>query len=325
MRRCVHFLPPGQNWRRRRHAAARLWRANSVSAPFAKDESGRFGLNAFKLLGARFAIETLLAEGAFARAPRRVRERRQSRPRRRARRTRRRLRRPRLHGARRGAGARRCHRRRRRRGHPRRWVLRRCGSHPAGGCRANGWTIVSDTAWPGYERIPFLIMLGYTRMMDEVRDQGSGIGDQGFDRRLRPGRRRRIVVRHRELVRVSSASMQGDQRRADRPRVFRHRRAPDVPVAVDGSAQHHARRPRNREVSPPAFVSLLPNVDAFMAIDDGWAHEAMRALAHRGEDPAIAAGASGQRRSAGCWRSAATIDAKRAPRLGPRRRRHGSS
>ncbi len=44
---------------------------------------------------------------------------------------------------------------------------------------ANGWTIVSDTAWPGYERIPFLIMLGYTRMMDEVRDQGSGIRDQG--------------------------------------------------------------------------------------------------------------------------------------------------
>ena len=35
---------------------------------------------------------------------------------------------------------------------------------------ANGWTIISDTAWPGYERIPFLIMLGYTRMMDEVSD-----------------------------------------------------------------------------------------------------------------------------------------------------------
>ncbi len=38
---------------------------------------------------------------------------------------------------------------------------------------------------------------------------------------------------------------------------------------------------RNREVSPLAFESLLPNVDAFMAIDDVWAHEAMRALANR--------------------------------------------
>ena len=32
----------------------------------------------------------------------------------------------------------------------------------------HGWTVISDTAWPGYERIPKLIMLGYTRLMDEV-------------------------------------------------------------------------------------------------------------------------------------------------------------
>ena len=46
---------------------------------------------------------------------------------------------------------------------------------------------------------------------------------------------------------------------------------------------------RNREVSPLAFESLLPNVDAFMAIDDEWAFEAMRALDANG----IKAGASG--------------------------------
>jgi diaminopropionate ammonia-lyase len=46
---------------------------------------------------------------------------------------------------------------------------------------------------------------------------------------------------------------------------------------------------RNREVSPLAFESLLPNVDAFMAIDDVWAIEAMRALTQSG----IHAGASG--------------------------------
>jgi diaminopropionate ammonia-lyase len=51
---------------------------------------------------------------------------------------------------------------------------------------------------------------------------------------------------------------------------------------------------RNREVSPPAFISLLPNVAAFMAIDDGWSNEATRALGRpRGEDPAISAGSSG--------------------------------
>ena len=51
---------------------------------------------------------------------------------------------------------------------------------------------------------------------------------------------------------------------------------------------------RNREVSPLAFESLLPNVDAFLAIGDAWAHDAMRALATpRNGDGRIAAGASG--------------------------------
>jgi diaminopropionate ammonia-lyase len=35
----------------------------------------------------------------------------------------------------------------------------------------NGWTIVSDTAWPGYEEIPRSIMAGYTWLMDEAAAQ----------------------------------------------------------------------------------------------------------------------------------------------------------
>jgi diaminopropionate ammonia-lyase len=35
-------------------------------------------------------------------------------------------------------------------------------------CRENGWTVVSDTSWPGYERIPALVMQGYTAMLREV-------------------------------------------------------------------------------------------------------------------------------------------------------------
>ena len=70
-----------------------LARELGLAALVAKDESGRFGLNAFKLLGARFAIETLLAEGELRRGRHGgLRERRQSRPRRGARRARRRMR-----------------------------------------------------------------------------------------------------------------------------------------------------------------------------------------------------------------------------------------
>jgi diaminopropionate ammonia-lyase len=38
-------------------------------------------------------------------------------------------------------------------------------------CHSEGWTIVSDTSWPGYERIPRLVMQGYTAMVAEALTQ----------------------------------------------------------------------------------------------------------------------------------------------------------
>lgn len=40
-----------------------------------------------------------------------------------------------------------------------------------------GWTIVSDTAWPGYEDVPRWIMAGYTHILDEVAAAGGFAGD----------------------------------------------------------------------------------------------------------------------------------------------------
>ena len=256
----------------------------------AKDESGRFGLNAFKLLGARFAIETLLKEEglrpgdtlvcasegnhgrAVARAAReagcsaRVYMAHDVAPAR--------------ANAIAGEGAE---------------VIRVDGSYDdavrilQADAIANGWTIVSDTAWPGYERIPFLIMLGYTRMMDEISKQGSGIGDQGLDAVFVQGGVGGLLCAvaswcafHRPGCKVISveptqaACLEASARAGH-------------PVAVDGPLQTTLAGLRNREVSPLAFESLLPNVDAFMAIDDEWAFEAMRALNANG----IKAGASG--------------------------------
>ncbi|MEO8680702.1 MAG: pyridoxal-phosphate dependent enzyme, partial [Vicinamibacterales bacterium] len=42
-----------------------LARALGLGQLVAKDETARFGLNAFKLLGARFAVETLIARGVI--------------------------------------------------------------------------------------------------------------------------------------------------------------------------------------------------------------------------------------------------------------------
>jgi diaminopropionate ammonia-lyase len=265
-----------------------------LSGLTAKDETGRFGLNAFKLLGARFAIETLLAEGqlrrgdtvacasegnhgrAVARAAReagcasRVYMAHDAAPARAA--------------AIASEGAE---------------VIRVEGSYDdavrvlQSDAAAHGWSIISDTAWPGYERIPFLIMLGYTRMMDEVfeaLDAESRKPEAVFVQGGVGGLLCAVAswcAFHRPDVKVitveptDAACLQASARAGH-------------PVAVTGPLHTTMAGLRNREVSPTAFASLLPNVDLFMAIDDEWAHQAMHRLAHPVKgDPRVAAGASG--------------------------------
>ncbi|MDD7202583.1 MAG: diaminopropionate ammonia-lyase [Sphaerochaetaceae bacterium] len=42
--------------------------------------------------------------------------------------------------------------------------------------KAHGWTVVSDTSWPGYTEIPTWIMQGYTTMFLECQEQLAGLG-----------------------------------------------------------------------------------------------------------------------------------------------------
>jgi diaminopropionate ammonia-lyase len=268
-----------------------LARELGIGRLLVKDESSRFGLNAFKLLGARFAVETLLAEGsvrpgailvcasegnhgrAVARAARNA-----------------------------GCGARvyMAHDASRARvdaiAGEGAAVIKVDGSYDdavrvmEAEANANGWTIISDTAWPGYERIPRLIMLGYTRMLDEIgdEDQFDAIFVQGgvggllcamaswcaFHRRAKPPR---VIA----VEPTTAACLQASARAGQ-------------PVTVTGPLTTTMAGLRNREVSAPAFEALLPIVDAFLAIDDVWSDAAMRALGRPvGADPTITAGASG--------------------------------
>lgn len=272
-----------------------LARELGIGQLLAKDESARFGLNAFKLLGARFAIETLIRDGdvrpggmlacasegnhgrAVARAARgagcgaRVYMAHDASPAR--------------VDAIAGEGAE---------------VIKVPGSYDdavrimEADANVNGWTIISDTAWPGYERIPRLIMLGYTHMLDEVREGGAG--PREWDAMFVQGGVGGLLC--------AMASWCAFHRRDNPPRVItvepttaaclqasaRQRR----PVAVTGALDTTMAGLRNREVSPTAFTALLPIVDAFLTIDDVWSDAAMRTFArpHPG-DPAIHAGASG--------------------------------
>lgn len=261
--------------------------ALGVGEVLVKDETGRFGLNAFKLLGARFAIETLKAEGtlqpgqtvvcasegnhgrAVARAAREAgcgarvymaADAAQSRV-----------------DAIAGEGA---------------TVIRVDGSYDdavrmlSADAAANGWTIVSDTSWEGYERIPRLIMLGYSRMMDEIVEPADVVFVQGGVGGLLCGIASWCAFHapERQVVSVepTTAACLLASAQAGRP------------TAVEGPLTTTMAGLRNREVSPLAFGSVINTVDAYLAIDDLWAHEAMRTLARpAGDDPAVAAGASG--------------------------------
>jgi diaminopropionate ammonia-lyase len=298
-----------------------LARTLGIGSLTAKDETHRFGLNAFKLLGARFAIETLLADGSLRPGATVVCASEGNHGRAVARAAREAGCAARVYMAHdaaasrvdaiTGEGAE---------------VIKVGGSYDdavrqvEADAKIHGWTIVSDTAWEGYEKIPRLIMLGYTRMMEE---QAAGMPDpdlvfvQGGVGGLLCGvaswwafhrdRRPRIVC----VEPTSAACLQASARAGK-------------PVAVAGPLNTAMAGLRNREVSPLAFQAVLPIVDAFMSIDDVWAHDAMKALAHPSDgDPAIAAGASGAAALGGLLalcRDADLQEARRALQLSPESR-----
>ena len=47
-------------------------------------------------------------------------------------------------------------------------------AHAATDAERNGWLLIQDTAWPGYEKLPLRIMQGYTSIISEAMDQLSG-------------------------------------------------------------------------------------------------------------------------------------------------------
>ncbi|MGE3886926.1 MAG: diaminopropionate ammonia-lyase [Vicinamibacterales bacterium] len=277
-----------------------LARRLGLGTLLAKDETHRFGLNAFKLLGARFAVEQLLADGAIrpgdtlvcasegnhgravahtARAvgcPARVYLSESVAA-------------PRADAIA-GEGA---------------TVVRVAGTYDdavrqaAADAGAHGWTVVSDTSWPGYERIPRLIMLGYTRMMDEM-IQGMP-DDWRPDAIFVPGGVGGLLAAvaswsafhfprppHIVAVEPSSCACLQVSARAG------------TPSTVAGPFTTMMGGLRCGEVSPLAFEGALPIVDGYVAVDDAWAERAMRLLSRPAdEDPAIEAGPSGAAALAG--------------------------
>lgn len=167
-----------------------------------------------------------------------------------------------------------------------------------------GWTLVSDTSWPGYERIPGLVMQGYSVMAREALAAlpappthvfvQAGVGGVAAavagHLALTLGDRRPTFV----VVDPARAACIHETARAGHP-VKLAAGEPTIMAMLECY-----------EPSLVAWRILSRVADAFMTVEDEDAVAAMRKLAHpAGNDPAIVAGESGGVGLAGFLRAAA--------------------
>ena len=169
--------------------------------------------------------------------------------------------------------------------------------------RERGWTIVSDTSWPGYERIPGLVMQGYTALLREALDEAGAPPTHVF---IQAG------------VGGIAATLAGHLALLfgrERPRLVVVE--PDRAACLFASARAGA--PVPVEAGEPTVMAMLecyaPSLvawrvleraaDAFMLIEDEEAVAAMSRLARPlAGDPVLVAGESGGAGLAGLLRAA---------------------
>jgi diaminopropionate ammonia-lyase len=181
---------------------------------------------------------------------------------------------------------------------------------------ANGWTLVSDTAWPGYERIPGLVMRGYTALLREALTQlpappthvfiQAGVGGiaatVAAHFALVLGEQRPFLT----VVDPSLAACLFESVRAGHPV-----KVPHGPSTVMAMLECH-------EPSLIAWRILSRVADAFMTVQDEDAVAAMKQLAFPlAGDPAIVAGESGGVGLAGLAKVANDPALRQAIGLGP--------
>ncbi|WJR77885.1 diaminopropionate ammonia-lyase [Bradyrhizobium sp. NP1] len=159
-------------------------------------------------------------------------------------------------------------------------------------CKDNNWVVVSDTSWPGYERIPGLVMQGYTAMLNEIlRDLReppthvliqAGVGGlaaaaAGFFDIVYGKKRPKFVV-----VEPDRADCLYQSAVAGKPIKIAHQE-PTIMAMLECY-----------EPSLVAWRILSRKADGFLTVGENDAADAMRRLAHPAAgDPAIVAGESG--------------------------------
>jgi diaminopropionate ammonia-lyase len=165
--------------------------------------------------------------------------------------------------------------------------------HADAQAQAHGWTVVSDTTYEGYRDIPIDVMHGYGVMSREVVAQlggeppthvfvQAGVGAFAasvaavFWQAWGPRRPRLVVVEPLRADCHLQSALAGH------------------PVAVTGDLDTVMAGLACGEVSPAAWEIVSTAADAFVAVDDRYALDGVRAFATpTGGDPAIVSGETG--------------------------------
>lgn len=180
----------------------------------------------------------------------------------------------------------------------------------------NGWTVVSDTSWPGYERIPGLVMQGYTALFREAL------------RELPEPPTHVFVQAGVGGIAAAIAGYFAAEFGADRPFItvvdparaaclFESARAGHIVKVAHGEPTVMAML-ECYEPSMVAWRILSRLADAFMTVSEEDAVSVMNRLARpAGTDPAIVAGESGGAGLAGLMRAADDAELRARIGLGP--------
>jgi len=158
--------------------------------------------------------------------------------------------------------------------------------------RREGWTVVSDTSWEGYQEIPYRVMQGYTVMIDEALQQlghppthvfvQGGVGGlagavAGHLLDLYGDNRPKIII-----VEPARANCLQESARQGTPTTIPHGEATVMSML------------ECFEPSPIAWRILERAADFFIDVDEQAAIEAMKMLAYpQGGDPELVIGESG--------------------------------
>ncbi|KAA3448286.1 diaminopropionate ammonia-lyase [Mesorhizobium sp. SARCC-RB16n] len=155
-----------------------------------------------------------------------------------------------------------------------------------------GWTVVSDTSWRGYERIPGLVMQGYTAIVREALRQLSEPPTHVFVQ-AGVGGIAAAIAGHLAIVLGEARPVFTVVEPARAACVFGAAKA-GHPVKIAHDEATVMAMLECYEASPVAWRVLARVADAFMTVEEDDAVAVMRRLARpAGNDPAIVAGESG--------------------------------